>query len=244
LIFAYGKDHTMAITAVTQNAVLPGDACVLAINWIFANQGAAQATDFAIGWVAGSSPAGGYFQVSMRNKASTVVATSKFFANGAQTGAKIPVKLIVLYDAWTRPFSTQWDETSDLTLDIIVHNFASARAQCLIDICGATVNSLGTQTFTFSGRTRPALAYNVSLVSDSTDLALDIYALQDVRIWATSQDGNFNSSWPTYGGSISMGPVSVAGGSSDALPLDLDVGINNGANIFSVMSRTFTEPGT
>jgi len=233
----------MAITAVTQNAVLPADACVLAINWIFGNQPLAQAADFAIGWVSGTSPAGGYFQVSMRNRSSPVVATSKFFANGAQAGAKIPVKLVVLYDAWTRPFSAQWDETSDLTLDVIVHNFASARAQCLIDICGATVTSLGTQTHTFAGRTRPAIAYNVSLVADSTDIALDIYALQDVRIWATSQDGNFNSSWPTYGGSISVGPVAVSGGSGDSLPLDLDVGINNGANIFSVMSRTFTEPG-
>lgn len=110
------------------------------------------------------------------------------------------------------------------------------------DITDATV-TLGTlQDLQFSGNPRPAIAYQEFIAVSLTDLMICHFAWVDQSM----QYNQLLQTTPLYI------PVQTNGisnyivpfGQESVVPLDMDIAINNGANIFSTMSRTFTEPGS
>jgi hypothetical protein len=124
----------------------------------------------------------------------------------------------------------------------IMTQVVAATAQMLEDSFAATIVSSATESITLTGFSRPGHAVGRIIFTNGIDAGMIVHWIVDelATLWSSSSAiptliPNSTGATLYSGSSVTVQDVSE--------PLDMDIAINNGANIFSVVSRTFTEPG-
>jgi hypothetical protein len=119
-----------------------------------------------------------------------------------------------------------------------------AMVAAIFDLCGATFLSDTISTYTLPG-------FGVQFCSIGHIIAASGEVISQFQVVVANQNvqatGSSSYGIPTIlmGGQPAtintlIAPITLP---AQAPPMDLDIGINNGANIFSINSKTFTEPG-
>jgi hypothetical protein len=148
--------------------------------------------------------------------------------------------MAVQFSNWTRNFVFNFGNNGFITLAQIMTPLLQARIACIASVTGATYTASALFVDTFTGATDAFMVWQATNFVTDGDVAIDIMAAMNQSQFAT-----LSGTTGAYAPQINQGILiaAPAGSSGDSTPpLDLDVGINNGANIFSVNSRTFTEP--
>ncbi len=112
------------------------------------------------------------------------------------------------------------------------------------DLCGADVSGPEYNEATIDGKTKPIAAAATMMVQQGRDVKMWEVVLIDFSIEANIAAPQLNPTVILGSTTASIQQYSLVAPAQDQLPFDLDVAINNGANIYSVISKTFTEPGT
>ncbi len=134
--------------------------------------------------------------------------------------------------------------TGSLELDSeeIANSIVGAMTDCIEDICGATTAGSDVYVVTIPGQSKPFVALGTILFGQAKDARQFQIEVVDFSPDANVIGPQFTPSILNQAAPLVIQNPNLNSGSGDPLPYDLDVAINNGANIFSVVSKTFTEP--
>jgi hypothetical protein len=210
-------------------------------TWINSNQNLIAASGFTITYVGGSLPKGGYFLVNYNFRAGGTGNTTYCYS-GLASSSVGSIGYICRNRYWITPVNFAGLTTPGPSVMAIVTQLQTARAEALADVCGATVSLQSPVDWTYPGQSAPYYAHAMGLAATEYDCAFEAVQALDLNQYGLALGGvaeAYFPQFPTAGPTLQFYP-SVSQG---AELLDMDVAINNGANIFSVVSRTFTEPG-
>lgn len=162
------------------------------------------------------------------------------YMSSAQSGCQIPCRMLMNFGTLTSQKqvapaagAVHW------TVDQLMSALLPAVKDMIEDLSDGTV-TLGTvQTKTYPPNARPMIAWCNCLVESSNDMCLFTLAFVDQSMSYNPLLNTTPLYMPVFSNGISNFFSSPSSGSE---PLDMDVAINNGASIFSVVSKTFTEP--
>ncbi len=137
-----------------------------------------------------------------------------------------------------------------ITPAVIAATVTAAFEACLAEMCSATFPFGGIVEGTMAGMSRPYITISTLFVQAGDMFGWWQFGVQNTAPTIAVPGGGTPSTWlgtSLLAGATSqiLNTIAVPSGpsaSQDPLPYDLDVAINNGANIFSVVSKTFTEP--
>ncbi len=121
---------------------------------------------------------------------------------------------------------------------------ADALQDCVETMCGADTIADFDAEFTRPGRTVSAVGVSHRVFTAGEMLQQFQVVVQNTAVTASGPDSIGGIAMSMNLVALQTTAVYVEKQQQDPLPFDLDVAINNGANIYSVISKTFTEPGT
>jgi hypothetical protein len=195
-----------------------------------------------ITWNSGGPPNGGYFQAHYQLTSGG--AFSDIFSYALETGhyGPQPLNYVGRCNGLSRSYGYFRQASNSVTPLEVMTGLWDAIVDMLENVCGATVDSNGVQTVTFSGRSEPGYIAASAMVGTAIDACMVMIGNLDPNNQPVNAPAVQQPTVPSY---AVLGPQSImmSAPSQDNQPLDIDVAINNGANIYSVVSRTFTEPG-
>lgn len=126
----------------------------------------------------------------------------------------------------------------------IANAIQSGMGDCITSATGGTIVAEWGTSITKPGGTDQYCAIVETIVQQGEAVARWQCVVIDTASQAAGVSTWINPNLLLGGASAALNTLVIPSASSDgSAPLDMDVSINNGANIFSVMSRTFTEPG-
>jgi hypothetical protein len=234
----------MAVITEYYYGVTVGDASLLTIQAFSTYQADLGLGTCAVTWNEGSGPYGGYFQLTgTYTPAPGDTIQIIAYATQAISGLVAPLSSICRNNNWIQNvFVNAKSATQETTVNFVAQ-MAAARIACIESVCDATATGSSIHSYTFSGKSQPFLQVGFAFLTAENDAGVELFAVADQAQYIAPTMNATPAYIPSWAAIVSM-VGTTSGQGNQQLPLDIDVAINNGANIFSVCSRTFTEPGS
>jgi hypothetical protein len=152
-----------------------------------------------------------------------------------------PLAWATRLDSTSGSFQILPTSTGQLRVDEVMAQLNPALVAAIEYLCGATIVLQSVENLSFGGP-GVGVSYGIIIARTAADTCMVVNACINPNMSSGNNFAFAAGVVPVAGGFPIFGP-GITVQSADTTPLDLDVAINNGANIFSVVSRTFTEPG-
>lgn len=243
LYYCYAIIGVGILVAATVSWVLsPGDGVIgcATILQNIANWGALASVD--VDWDETYTPGHNAFVIT----ATPTTGAPQIWAIGVGMSGEygdLPISFVVKTAGFLSQITMGNIRTGGPTLAQVVSTMSSAMKACLEDMCDAEIVGMGSYTYTPPGFALSFLSYQSWMAVQENDVALCVLIGQDVNQAPGHPLQTVNNYCPGYGGQTGSAVIAM-GSAQSSPPLDLDIGVNNGAQIFSVNSTTFTERGS
>jgi hypothetical protein len=204
-------------------------------------QNGINSTDLSITFDSAIDPRGPGFRVQWKNVTTGVIN----WWNGVAIGMPdAPWPLLFVIGTSSASFQTNAKFAGVVRgVEAWAEQTRQAMEECVTTMCGADTLMSDVATYTNPGRTDPWVAIAHMIFATPYQIGQWQCAMLSTLSGAVGA-GNYAVPGVLYATSSAVSNTFVVHESQSQadLPFDMDIAINNGANIFSVNSKTFTEP--
>lgn len=188
-------------------------------------------------WTASSGAVAGFWTLSGGSGA----VDGNFYAGETVGAVAIPIGYVLRQPGFGVPvvFNAQNPGGIGFGITNVAFAVAFARYYCFTQVCGVTSLSYGTHTGTLPGMSGEVICSWDEMWGTATEVCVDIWTIVN-EYYNAAPWGISKPYAPSYGSVIVSTQTNPAVVINESPPVDLDVSVNQGQAILSVLSRTTT----